>query len=315
MARFNGVRNFGYGKQMAYAGHRALREAYQGHYATVAAHSERWGQFARWCKGQGLRDARHLTLEVIEAYGRTLAGQVQEGQLKVAYAQNLLSSVNVTLGILRGDERIRLCPSAWVGQRSTVRTTAPASLDRERMARAVEDLWAAGHHRAASILELARDLGLREREAALLDAREALRQAQGQGRINVTEGTKGGRGREVDRWVPVSARGLQTLIQAAKVQDQGRNLIPVNRSWVQFNHHLHAVTAPVLARYSLTGIHDGRAAYACERYQALTGHPAPVVAGHRAASKAADRQARRILAQELGHHRIEVLTEYVGSSR
>ena len=50
-------------------------------------------------------------------------------------------------------------------------------------------------------------LGLWLREATLLKAREALRQAERQRRINLTEGTKGGRDREVDRWVPVSPAG------------------------------------------------------------------------------------------------------------
>ena len=60
------------------------------------------------------------------------------------------------------------------------------------------------HARVASVVALARDLGLRFREASMLNVREALAQASELVLINITAGTKGGRGREVDRWVPVS---------------------------------------------------------------------------------------------------------------
>ncbi len=62
-------------------------------------------------------------------------------------------------------------------------------------------------------------------------------------------------------------------------------------------------------------VNDLRAAYACERYAELTGHPAPVVAGHRSATREEDRAARTVIAQELGHGRIDVLGAYVGSAR
>lgn len=315
MARYQSDRNFGFGKRMGYAGRNALRDAYQGHYATVAAHAGRWGQFADWCRQQGVRDARFITLEVVQAYGRDLAGQVQAGRMAVAYAQNLLSSVNVTLATLRGDNQVRVSPAALVGERTTVRASAPSSLDRAAVARAAGELRAAGHDRAAAVLELARDMGLRIKEAALLDARAALKEACRRGAVNVTEGTKGGRGREVDRWVPVTPEALQSLQRAATAQGEGRNLIPPAHNWKQFSNHLHAVTAPVLARQGLATLHDCRAGYACGRYQTLTGHPAPAVAGRREADQAADRQARAVLAQELGHGRIDVLAEYVGSSR
>jgi len=41
----------------------------------------------------------------------------------------------------------------------------------------------------------------------------------------------------------------------------------------------------------------------------------PVVAGGRVADRSQDRAARAIIAQELGHGRVEVLATYVGSAR
>jgi len=68
-----------------------------------------------------------------------------------------------------------------------------------------------GDERVATIAELARDLGLRFREASLLDVQSVLTEAKALGKVNITEGTKGGRGREVDCWIPISKQALQSL--------------------------------------------------------------------------------------------------------
>ncbi len=64
--------------------------------------------------------------------------------------------------------------------------------------------------------------------------------------------------------------------------------------------------------FGLGKLHDLRAAYACERYQALAGAAAPAVGGPRVASSEADRAARDTIAQELGHGRSDVVATYIG---
>ena len=117
MGKVGGGRNFGYGKQMAWAGRQAIQDRYgQGHHASVAAHAERWAQFAAWAKATlGVTDTRSLDAEVLAAYGRHVAERVAEG-LSVAYAQNLLCTVNVVLETMRGDRVLRLSPAAVVGE-------------------------------------------------------------------------------------------------------------------------------------------------------------------------------------------------------
>jgi len=52
-------RNFGYGRQLSYAGPQALRDLFGGgHYGTVKAHSDRWLAFV----GAGLRMGRGLMM-------------------------------------------------------------------------------------------------------------------------------------------------------------------------------------------------------------------------------------------------------------
>ena len=55
-------RNFGYGRQLSYAGPQALKDMFgSGHYGTVKAHYDRWQTFVKWCRseqGPGINDAR-----------------------------------------------------------------------------------------------------------------------------------------------------------------------------------------------------------------------------------------------------------------
>ena len=59
------------------------------------------------------------------------------------------------------------------------------------------------------------------------------------------------------------------------------------------------------------GLHDLRAAYACARYQHLTGHAAPCT-GAAIQDKDRDAAARLAISEELGHGRADVTSEYLG---
>jgi hypothetical protein len=59
------------------------------------------------------------------------------------------------------------------------------------------------------------------------------------------------------------------------------------------------------------GLHELRASYASERYEAMTGHSAPCNGG-KIEDKQIDCDSRMQIAQELGHGRIDVVSEYIG---
>lgn len=304
-------RNFGYGKSMTYAAKNVLRQDFAGHPATAEAHLQRFKPFPQWLRTEhGIRDAHKITVEHVRQFGEHLK---QEGKA-VSTVQNMLSSINVIMECWRADRVIRVSPSDIAGQRTYVRKQAP-NLDREAVVRAAEQLRLSGHERAACSLLLARDFGMRRRETALADVQRLVREATTQGRINITEGTKGGRGKRVDRWVPVTTEGLETLKAAAELQGDRRNLIPADKSLKAYTKHLESVTTPRLTEQGLGTRHDLRAAYACERYHYWSGEPAPCVAGERRASKVEDRAARLMIAEELGHSRMDVAAQYVGSAR
>ena len=316
MSKIGGQRNFGYGKTMRWAGKQALKDKLgDGRYATQKAHSERWARFAVFAKETGIKDARYVTRELIDAYGNHLAVQVRSDEMKVAYAQNLLSSVNVVLELMREDRRLRISPAVIVGHRTNVRESAPTSMATKTVEAAVERLRDKQADRVAVVVELARHLGLRFREASLIDVKAALIEADQKGQINISRGTKGGRGRDVDRWVPVSNAGKKALHAAVAIQKDARSLVPVEKTFHQWRTHAYGVWTPIARAHGIKGFHELRAAYACERYQQLTGAAAPIIAGERMVSKEDDKTARQVLAHELGHGRVDVISSYIGSSR
>ena len=316
MDKVGGNRNYGYGKQLAWAGKNALADHYgEGHYSTRASHTERWNQFVQFLKSEGIKDARHITVHTVETYATHLKQLVDEEDMKVAYAQNLLSTVNIVMAAMRKDKALTLKPAQWVGTRCTVRTTVPTTLAQSSTDRPFQRLRLHGEERTLHVAQLTRIFGLRFKEASLLNARQALRQAERLGRINITQGTKGGRGKGVNRWVPVNQQQLDLLREAAELQGTAKNLMPPDKSYIQWRDHAYYQWRCVNKDTDIKGFHDMRAAYACERYAELTGYPAPVVAETRQADKALDTQARVILSQEIGHNRLDVLAAYIGSSK
>ncbi len=207
-------RNFGYGRQLSYAGPQALKDMFGGgHYGTVKAHCDRWQAFVKWCRslqGPGINDARQIDRKILADYAAYLRDVVRRGDLAVSTAQNRLSSVNRTMAALRGDQHVKLpSPSKALGmQRSGVRHSVPQGQDRKQVKQIVDVLCRDHQLRAAAIVLLARATGMRLREAILADLPRLSREANDLGRIigriNIQDGTKGGRaGASAPRWVAV----------------------------------------------------------------------------------------------------------------
>lgn len=317
------AKNFGYGGSLRFAGYNALKTTMAGQFHSVASHSARWKQFCEWAKTQNIREARQINNAVLKQYADYLRARLEgEGKpLAISTAQNRLSTCNCVLKALRGNNDIFIKPAeALHGQRECIRTEPP-ELSREKLLQAQQLLCLQGHSRISALLGLCRELGLRSREAALLDCKDALEQAKATGSIDIVRGTKGGRGKStqtspsrVQRLVPVSATAMHALETAAALQKSNDNLVPTEQRLPDFLSAVRHYSASALKSSGLNNRHDLRAAYACDRYRMITGVDAPVVAGKRLCSKSIDRQAREIITKELGHSRVEVVA-YIGSSR
>lgn len=319
VGRRNG-RNFGYGRQLSYAGPQALKDLFGGgHYGTVKAHSDRWRAFVRWCRsedGPGFNDARQIVRQTLLDYARYLRQQVEQGELAIATAQNRLSSVNRTMAALRGDQYVKVpSPSRALGmQRTTIRTTAPQGQYREHLMRIVETLNEQ-HPRAAAITQLARATGMRLREAILADLPRLKREAEHYGKINIQEGTKGGRsGASAPRWIRVDDHIHEALSFAEQVSpDCSHNLLAPNESYLDFQREIVRAARDIIHKHNLKGFHELRAAYACERYEQITQHPAPINGGRcYQLDRHLDQEARVQISYELGHGRIDVISAYIG---
>ncbi len=313
-------RNFGYGRQLSYAGPQALRDLFGGgHYGTVKAHSDRWQAFVRWCHsedGPGFNDARQIDRQTLLDYAGHLRQQVEQGELTIATAQNRLSSVNRTMAALRGDRYVKVpSPSKALGMRRTnVRTVTPQGQDLEQVKRVV-DILCEQHPRAAAIAQLARVTGMRLREAILADLPRLKREAEKFGKINIQDGTKGGRsGASAPRWIRVNDHMRDALSFAEQVSPEGsHNLLARHESYVDFIQRAVRSTRDILHAHGLKGFHELRATYACERYEQITEHLAPINGGkYYQFGRQLDLAARAQISYELGHGRIDVVSAYIG---
>ena len=307
--RYNkGGRNYGYGKQISYAVKNALKDRYgEGKYATRAAHEARFAHFNNYLKNEGVKDLRKINENTINKFGQTLNAALKQKTMSVSYAQNLISTVNVVMVQVRGDNQLQVSPSSIVGQRTHIRTQAPLSIDRQKVEVAVSNMTDV---RVKASVLLAREFGLRFKETALLNLNRAIKEATTLGKFNVVDGTKGGR--TADRWISVSAKQLDTLKQAKQAAGKFKNIVGKTGNFKQWQNSFSAAYRGSGANSNIGKFHDLRAAYACECYQQLTGHRAPVVSGSRTAPYELDQSARAVLALKLGHNRIDVLNSYIG---
>jgi hypothetical protein len=314
-------RNFGYGRQLSYAGPQALLDLFGGgHYGTVKAHSDRWQAFVRWCRsedGPGFNDARQIDRKTLLDYAEHLRQQLEQGAIGIATAQNRLSSVNRTMAALRGDQYVKVpSPSQALGmQRTSVRRSVPQGQDREQVKRIVEVLCEHQIPRAAAIAQLARATGMRLREAILADLPRLKREAKQFGKINIQDGTKGGRsGASAPRWITVDDHIRDALRFAEKVSPDGSgNLLASNERYLDFLQGIVLPARDIIHKQNLKGFHELRAAYACERYEQITQHPAPINGGRcYQLDRHLDQKARVQISYELGHGRIDVVSAYIG---
>ncbi|SOQ04152.1 integrase domain-containing protein [Pseudomonas syringae] len=314
-------RNFGYGRQLSYAGPQALKDMFgRGHYGTVKAHSDRWRAFVKWCRseaGHGVNDARQINRDMLSNYAAYLRGLVEQGDLAISTAQNRLSSVNRTMAALHGDQYVRVpSPRKALGmQRSGVRQSVPQGQDREQVKPIVDELCKYHQLRSAAIILLARSTGMRLREAILADLPRLSLEAKDLARINIQDGTKGGRaGASAPRWIAVDDHIRGALEFARLVSPTGsRNLIAPNESYLSVLQEIVRPARDTIHAHNLKGFQELRAAYACERYEQITLHPAPINGGKCCQlNQRLDHEAQKQVSYELGQGRIDVIAAYIG---
>lgn len=310
--------NFGLGaRKMATAGKYVAKRVAREHFISeshAAGMSMAWAHFCHYAEDSGISKMEYVTPELLISYGKELALRVEEHDLAPGTAQGYISAVNTIMHIATDNNWVSVSATkdCHIPQRSFSRTEPPVALDRNKYVNALEIVCGAHGAHGMAIVELCRELGLRSKEASLLNACTTLAAAKESGVVTISAGTKGGR----DRALPIITPNQFTALEhAANVQSGERSMIPAELYWKQWRERgLRHIRETVQTYLSGDGLHDLRSSYACERYQVLTGFAAPVCGGERP-DRDADCAARLQIAQELGHGRIDVTNAYLGGRK
>ena len=295
----------------------ALKENYES-FSSERSLSDRWHIFSQWLnKTHDIKDMRNIGKHHLLEYGDHLLSRYEEGSLSASTAQNYLSAVNRILEIARRDKEVHVCPvkDCLIPKRSGVCKEDKSTSDGSH-----EKALSIVTRNIAILLEIQRNLGLRFEESAKIDAKKALKQALKSNQVNITEGTKGGQ----KRIIPITNnQQIQALEDAAEFQT-GQSLIPNDQTYYEFRN----VAYKEIAKTSIN-FHGERHHYAHQRYFELTGMKCPVKSGINKKSafyyamskkieislleaKSFDKNARKIISKELGHHRINITNAYLG---
>ena len=318
------TRNFGIGSRNLLRAGKMCSQQSEKSFSTRGTLADRWTVFAKWLDAEfGISKMENITPEHLIAYGRHLNHRIKQGELKPSTAQLYVSAVNSVLKTATEGSWKTVSPTKDCGipKRKYLPESSkalPQSQHDQVVADLTEQTEEPLDQRVIVLLNLQRTLGLRFKESALLDARQALKQGDKTGTVTILTGTKGGKRREV----PVSNEAKIALKQATKIQD-GRSMIPIDMSYVKFRHECYAKAQQLQFNF-----HAQRHHYAQQRYQELTGAPAPITTGiprkdwlnylanflnvDSATAEAIDIKARLQLSTELGHNRLEVVSVYIG---
>jgi hypothetical protein len=286
-------------------------------FSTQATISQRFDQFVEYARESGISRLEQVSRETVLAY----ADHLKASDLSASTQQNYLSAVNVIMSQARGDNNVRVTGrEAGLSSRSNVAQEYKGGAERGELS-----------ERTQAIVDLARSFGLRFEEASKLDARSALEEAQKNGYVTIASGTKGGQSREV----PISSeKQIETLKNAAEIQGKDRSMIPADKTYREHQQDSYKETS---------NYHSERHAYANERYSELMKEKlgieikSPVLSdkpegqswSQYVASQAHvqgvsitpeiarefDREVRLELSAELGHHREDVISAYIGGQR
>lgn len=231
---------------------------------------------------------------------------------------HILSQYWMSSGIASGTIKNRMSHLRWLSQKinnpSLVRSTneyygiphrefisknRAVDFDANRL-NAITD----PHVRLAA--ELQKQFGLRREEAMKFQPSFANRGTH----IQIKPSwSKGGRGRAI----PIANDAQREVLRRAQLLAGSGSLIPLHRSYKQhmwvFEKQMH--------RIGLGNTHGARHHYAQQRYIELSGN-LPVAQGGKKrrylspVEKLNDTQARKILAAELGHNRVQIVSVYLG---
>ncbi|WP_418642100.1 integrase domain-containing protein [Vibrio chaetopteri] len=259
---------------------------------------------------------------VVKQFGIYLKERYELGEISSRTARDYLSHVNRALAQARGDETLVVNATRELGfvPKQGIALTDQSvseSLHRKINENVTEEV--------RLVVQLQRAFGLRFREAALLDAKSVLRAVESGKVPKIKRGTKGGQ----ERNLPIStSKQYRAILAAAEYQvaNNKNSLVPDDKSFRAFQTSAWREFNEVDTSYCS---HGERKFFACQYYRDYVGVSCPVqsnikhgdahieyIADQKGISfeqaKRLDREARKLLSEILGHHRIGITNAYLG---
>lgn len=222
-------------------------------------------------------------------------------------------------GLSIGTVKNRMAALRWwakrIGRPGVVGTNAEHGIGNRTYVTNEDRSRALEAERLALVKDLYVRMSLRLQEALGLRREEAIKfmpaYADRGDRVAVKASwAKGGRAREIPIW----NEGQRSVLDAARRLVGGGAMIAPGRNYAAQRKAYERQTGAA----GLERMHGLRHGYALQRYEYLTGWKAPAAGGPRrrslsSARRRIDRSARQTIARELGHERIEVVSQYIGS--
>jgi hypothetical protein len=318
-------KNYGKGDSVGYAANVALDDFYTraSHFSSRATHKRRAKAFVKYCKRQKMRDVRDIDKPFVLQFGAYVKGRLKVGYwwpdgsidkpLSIAYAHNLISTVNILIRAFRGDDKLKVSAREVLGVcRKSIRTKQ-IQADVVDMQHAANLAIAKGFERGAAVMMLNRALGMRVREAILQDLDRMMFEMQTTGAAAILEGCKGGR-KSKNRTIKASEFRLEALAYAIEVRPEGsKNLLSKTDTVKKFLLRELNPCRILLKRSGVPTFHELRAGFAQDIYEEILDGPSPLKQPIR--DRVMDRIARDEVARQLGHNRRGVAGAYVGGVR
>ncbi|MGL6261660.1 integrase domain-containing protein [Vibrio sp. WXL210] len=280
--------------------------------------------FGEFLKAEtSVKRLNHIERTHVILFGESLREAYEAGtSISAVTARDYLSHVNCALAQARGDDKLRV--NATKDLQFTPKNGI-AKYDGSITEPQHQHLIKNASQPVSLIAQLQRHWGLRFREAALLDARKALKTLDEDGKLVVYRGTKGGQ----TRWIELESSHQRIVLERvanAQAECGHDSLVPKGQSFKAFQTAAWREIRAIDANY-LT--HGERKTYACDYYGRHVGVACPVRSGvahgrahhqfianslgislQRAIAK--DRAVRKQLSEYLGHHRVVITNSYLG---
>lgn len=294
-------------------------------YESIRTMRVRAKAFITWLElNTSVRKLEDITKEQIIEYSRYL-----NEKYCAKTAQNYLSAINVCLQFGRGDKKV------WVSADKD--TKIPRKSYKTDVYKGLSDedhlvLVAQSSPSLQSLFSVSRFLGLRFKEACLLDNRAALNELTTKGKVSVINGSKGGRKREVIPEVTSNDKAIKALEIASSLQGKSNNIIPSHMTYVSFKRNCYKEATNLKARF-----HSERHSYANWEYSRRMSKElgydvkTPVTDSlffvfkgswceflaerfEKALDevKSIDEKVRLEVSSSLGHNRIDIISAYIG---